>query len=336
MMHHLMHSTMYPVGIFISTFSVSLILCILLAEWKSITFTYFVIFCIIASGWIIIYCFHFFLVHEMGTFSWAVVNYINDSLDRKAKAQRAKAADYLLRCVFHKQIGQSYRGWGKQANKKHLDQIHNSHLNGYQKGQQLDANLEPLFNWGAVITLIFIIMFSIITWFTLEDMSNFDYVQAISIYSLLILDWILIIMFLYVQICMHKIVKLQKYPLPTTIYRRQCEWNDVFASVEDMMIDIEDIHHIMFGQLSENEMQECILHCGVEVVPLIVSVIMEYSWLPLPTTESIDNFRRNRFWNDRQDDHRPLPTAESFDECIMNSIWNELNDDPVSTIVHSC
>ena len=67
----------------------------------------------------------------------------------------------------------------------------------------------------------------------------------------------------------------------------QIKWDEIFESVDDMILGIQSIHYIMFEQFDE---MKRILNDNDVFNMDIVTIIVEYLWVPLPTIDNIDMF----------------------------------------------
>lgn len=235
-------------------------------------------------------------------FPKAIIEYCIDHNQGKSMAlQRIMATNYYLRCIFNKQISDESM---KEENEKFLNEVYESHSKlrddpcpmavNFKADKTIydDLRRKETIQCMAIICYLGPLIYMLYNYCRIEENCKNITLMICLTNLYLILEGI------HIKFCvvMYRIAKCCVAIFPHFSHHR-VKFDIEFESEDDMIFGIEAIHYIMFGQLQDVRI---ILFNNDVLRKEILLIIAEYLYIPLPTVDSIDNFK---YFLQFEDDH---------------------------------
>ena len=230
---------------------------------------------------------------------------LNNTLNDPLKTwQRMRAADYFLKCIFHHDPQFTQDQELQEWIEKELNGLFELQQMGYKNDSEYTNKMMFRFipDW-ITCNAKFWIMIQI--WYHLTYIAyivnlaclfyavkpvikkwNADYIIMVIIVSIVYL----ILLIGYYKVChIIKRISVCNYFSEEFISLR---WQQIFDSVEDMILGMDAVYYLMFGQLEEVKIVYDVLYnVEDEFEYHIADLIAEFLWYPLPTISNIDTFQ---------------------------------------------
>ena len=224
---------------------------------------------------------------------------MNKSLNNTQKYQRIIATNYYLNCAFHPQITDFLRRYGtsipklahlRMENRTFLQEVYQSSdpqiiYKCFQKRKRIlnqramYYSLETIYYIkfiGMIAIFITMLLNTINLWHSKSYDAHIELVVMAAVFMIcLILEW------RHCRIC----ILLSKICSCASNFRITLKCDEVFESVDDILFGIDSVHYIMFEQ---HQIVDTINSINGAISAEVTSIIVEYLWATLPTTEAFD------------------------------------------------
>ena len=232
-------------------------------------------------------------------FACAIIDHcIKNSFSNHQQLQKITSANYYLKCVLHQYCDQNSDL--QQKHKEEIDEIYELYSDALRKNRAFSVqsvNHSQGYPAGRSILLKFVTSSFIIRpiFFFLWFYLLFQIWKVMQIYT-----WIILSIFLLLEI-LKDIILIYLYRLARCWLRIlpfrwdqnpgvRINFDEMFDSVEDMMLGIDMVHYSMFTQWGY--IDKILKKIDDVFDDDIISVIAQYLWLPLPSINNFEEFTK--------------------------------------------